>query len=47
MKPAVGSGVFRFTHHAMGTVFETMICGVDEVYAGQASRAAFDEIDRI
>lgn len=47
MKPSVPSAVFRFAHHAMGTVFETMISGVDEVYAGQASRAAFNEIDKI
>jgi thiamine biosynthesis lipoprotein len=47
MKLPVAAGVYRFTHHAMSTVFETMISGVDEVYAGQASRAAFNEIDRI
>lgn len=31
----------------MGTHFETVIAGVDESYAGQASRAVFQEIDRI
>jgi len=31
----------------MGTHFETVIAGVDESYAGQASGAVFQEIDRI
>ena len=38
---------FRFSHFAMGTTFEVMIAGSDEIYAGQASQAVFDEIDRI
>ena len=38
---------FRFSHFAMGTIFEVIIAGSDEIYAGQASQAAFDEIDRI
>jgi len=42
-KPAVR----RFSHEAMATVFEILIAGKDEAYAGQAARAAFDEIDRI
>jgi len=39
--------VHRFAHEAMATVFEAFIAGKDKVYAGQAARAAFDEIDRI
>jgi thiamine biosynthesis lipoprotein len=41
------STVSRFSHHAMGTVFEIFIAGEEESYAGQAARAAFDEIDRV
>lgn len=39
--------VHRFAHEAMATVFEIFIAGKDEAYAGQAARAAFEEIDRI
>src|SRR5512137_992416 len=39
--------VRRFAHEAMATVFEIFVAGKDEAYAGQAARAAFDEIDRI
>jgi len=39
--------VHRFAHEAMATVFEIYVAGNDEAYAGQAARAAFDEIDRI
>ena len=39
--------VHRFAHEAMATVFEAFIAGKDEAYAGQAARAAFDEIDRL
>jgi thiamine biosynthesis lipoprotein len=42
-----GSPVHRFAHEAMATVFELFVAGRDETYARQASRAAFDEIDRI
>ena len=38
---------FRFSHFAMGTTFEVIIAGFDDIYAGQASQAAFAEIDRI
>ncbi|MBE3130313.1 MAG: FAD:protein FMN transferase [Acidobacteria bacterium] len=31
----------------MATVFEVFIAGKDETYAGQAARAAFDEVDRL
>jgi FAD:protein FMN transferase len=39
--------VHRFAHEAMATEFEIFITGREKVYAGQAARAAFDEIDRI
>jgi len=39
--------VRRFSHFAMSTLFEIMIGGLEEEYAGQAARAAFAEIDRI
>jgi len=39
--------VHRFAHEAMATVFEAFIAGKEEAYAGQAARAAFDEIDRL
>lgn len=39
--------VHRFEHEAMATTFEIFVDGKDEAYAGQAARAAFDEIDRL
>jgi thiamine biosynthesis lipoprotein len=42
-----GSEIPRFSHHAMGTVFEAVIAGQEREYAGQAAREAFAEIDRI
>jgi FAD:protein FMN transferase len=39
--------VHRFAHEAMATTFELFIAGKDREYAGQAARAAFDEIDRL
>lgn len=36
-----------FAHEAMATVFEAAVAARDEAYAGQAARAAFDEVDRI
>jgi thiamine biosynthesis lipoprotein len=39
--------VFSFTHEAMATVFEIFVAGKTGTYAGQAARAAFDEVDRI
>ena len=39
--------VSRFTEEAMSTVFEVFIAGKEKCYAGQAARAAFDEINRI
>jgi thiamine biosynthesis lipoprotein len=37
----------RFAHEAMATVFEIFVADREEVYAGQAARAAFGEIDRL
>jgi thiamine biosynthesis lipoprotein len=37
----------RFAHEAMGTIFEISVAGAEEKYAGQAARAAFQEIDRL
>lgn len=39
--------VFRFSHEAMTTIFEIVIADQPAGYAGQAARAAFDEIDRL
>jgi len=39
--------VHRFAHEAMATVFEIFVADKTEAYAGQAARAAFDEIDRL
>ena len=41
------TGVHRFAHEAMATVFEVFVAGKAEAYARQAARAAFDEIDRL
>jgi thiamine biosynthesis lipoprotein len=40
-------GIFRFSHHAMATVFEIFIHGEDPVYAHQAAFEAFQEVDRL
>ena len=47
LAPSNVSTVSRFSHQAMGTIFEIFIAGEEESYAGQAARAAFDEIDRL
>jgi len=39
--------VHRFAHQAMATTFEIIVQHEDELYARQASNAAFDELDRI
>ena len=39
--------VHRFAHEAMATTFEIFIADKEKAYAGQAARAAFDEIDRL
>ena len=41
------AAVHRFAHEAMATVFEIFIAGREEGYAGQAARAAFEEVDRL
>ena len=40
-------GLQRFYHQAMATTFEVIIVEEDASYAGQAARAAFDEVDRL
>jgi thiamine biosynthesis lipoprotein len=51
--PFVGSDwaslpdVHRFAHQAMATTFEIVVQHADKLYAQQAARAAFDELDRI
>ena len=47
MSPSRRSAVHRFAHEAMATTFEVLIAGKEEAYAGQAARAAFDEIERL
>lgn len=37
----------RFEHDAMACTFGLCLFGVDRRYAGQAARAAFDEVDRL
>jgi len=37
----------RFSHQAMGTIFDIFIAGEDPDYAAQAAQAAFLEIDRL
>ena len=39
--------VHRFAHQAMATTFEIIVQHADKLYAQQAARAAFDELDRI
>jgi len=41
------AGLNRFSHEAMATTFEILIQHDDARYAGQAARAAFDEVDRL
>jgi thiamine biosynthesis lipoprotein len=41
------AAVHRFPHHAMGTFYEALISGCDEVYARQAAQAAFREVDHL
>ena len=39
--------VHRFSHYAMSTLFEILVGGHDEAYAGQAAQAVFVEVERI
>ena len=41
------SGMHRFSHQAMATIFEIFIIHTDAKYAKQAAWAAFDELDRL
>jgi thiamine biosynthesis lipoprotein len=41
------SGILRFSHNAMATVYEVLIHGEDPVYARQAAHEAFQEVDRL
>ncbi len=45
--PQHGPPPYRFSHSAMGTTFEVILAESNAEYAGQASQAVFDEIDRI
>ncbi len=45
--PAEKLLIHRFAHEAMATTFEIFIAGKEEAYAGQAARAAFEEVDRL
>jgi len=47
MSPRQNPSVHRFAHEAMATVVEILIAGKAGIYAGQAARAAFDEVDRL
>ena len=47
MSPTRQSPVHRFAHEAMATTFEIFVADREEAYAGQAARAAFDEVDRL
>lgn len=44
---ALASGVKRFAHSAMATLFEIYCAHSDAEYAAQAARAAFDLVDRL
>ena len=44
---APGSPVHRFSHDAMGSIFEILIAGEEAAYARQAVTAAFEELDRL
>jgi len=41
------SGMRRFSHEAMATTYEILILHENMKYAGQAARAAFNELDRL
>ncbi len=47
MSPTRQSPVHRFAHEAMATMFEIFVADREKAYAGQAARAAFDEVDRL
>lgn len=41
------TNIHRFTHKAMATIYEILIEYDEKLYAEQAAKAAFDEIDRL
>ena len=43
----ITSTLHRFSHTAMATTFEIIIADEDPDYAGQVSREAFKELDRL
>ncbi len=45
--PADAAATHRFSHRAMGCVFEILIAGGDEDAARDAAEAAFEELDRM
>ncbi len=47
IEPAPGIAAHRFSHRAMNTMFEVIVCGPEAQYAEQAAWAAFDELDQI
>lgn len=47
IEPAPGLRAHRFSHRAMNTMFETIVCGQEAEYAEQAAWATFDELDQI
>ena len=44
---AGASPVHRFSHDAMGSIFEILIAGEEAAYARHAAQAAFEELDRL
>jgi thiamine biosynthesis lipoprotein len=44
---APGTPIHRFSHDAMGSIFEILIPGESADYARQAATAAFEELDRL
>ncbi len=45
--PDAIAAAHKFSHEAMATTIEILICHPDKTYAGQAARAAFAELDRL
>jgi len=47
LSPEPVQGLLRFSHQAMATTFEVLVCHPRPVYAGQAAREAFALLNRI
>lgn len=47
LNPEPVEGLLRFSHQAMATTFEVLVCHPRPVYAGQAAREAFALLDRL